>query len=111
MEKQLIIEEEAAKQIDKILSEEEERPYALRIFVRGGGCSGFEYGFSFEFDGKQEDDLEFETNGVKMVCDYMSMQYLKGAVIGWNTSIAGSSFAISNPNSTATCGCGSSFAA
>ena len=106
----ITIKEEAAEQIEKIISEEEERPYALRMFVRGGGCSGFEYGFSFEFDGKQEDDLEFETNGVKMVCDYMSMQYLKGAVIGWNTSIAGSSFAISNPNSTATCGCGSSFA-
>ena len=107
----ITIKEEAAEQIEKIISEEEERPYALRIFVRGGGCSGFEYGFSFEEDGKQDDDLEFETNGVKMVCDYMSMQYLKGAVIGWNTSIAGSSFAISNPNSTATCGCGSSFAA
>ena len=52
----ITIKEEAAEQIEKIISEEEERPYALRIFVRGGGCSGFEYGFSFEFDGKQEDD-------------------------------------------------------
>ena len=59
----ITIKEEAAEQIDKLLSEEEERPYALRIFVVGGGCSGFEYGFSFEEDGKQDDDLEFETNG------------------------------------------------
>ena len=107
----ITIKEEAAEQIDKLLSEEEERPYALRIFVVGGGCSGFEYGFSFEEDGKQDDDLEFETNGVKMVCDYMSMQYLSGAEIGSTTSIAGSSFSIRNPNATATCGCGSSFAA
>ena len=63
----ITIKEEAAEQIDKLLSEEEERPYALRIFVVGGGCSGFEYGFSFEPDGKQDDDLEFETNGIKMV--------------------------------------------
>ena len=107
----ITIKEEAAEQIDKLLSEEEERPYALRIFVVGGGCSGFEYGFSFEPDGKQDDDLEFETNGIKMVGDYISLQYLSGAVIGWTTSIAGSSFSISNPNATATCGCGSSFAA
>ena len=83
----------------------------ITLGVKGGGCSGFEYGFSFEPDGKQDDDLEFETNGIKMVCDYMSLQYLRGAVIGWTTSIAGSSFSISNPNATATCGCGSSFAA
>ena len=70
-----------------------------------------EYGFSFEEDGKQDDDLEFETNGVKMVCDYMSMQYLSVAVIGLTTSISGSAFSIKNPNATATCGCGSSFAA
>ena len=107
----ITIKEEAAEQIDKLLSEEEERPYALRIFVVGGGCSGVEYGFSFDPDGKQDDDLEFETNGIKMVCDYMSLLYLRGAVIGWTTSIAGSSFSISNPNATATCGCGSSFAA
>ena len=107
----ITIKEEAAEQIDKLLSEEEERPYALRIFVVGGGCSGFEYGFSFEPDGKQDDDLEFETIGIKMVCDYMSLQYLRGAVIGWTTSISGSAFSIKNPNATATCGCGSSFAA
>jgi iron-sulfur cluster insertion protein len=107
----ITIQQEAAEQIDKILSEEEQRPYALRIFVVGGGCSGFEYGFSLELNGKQDDDLEFETNGIKMVCDYMSMQYLNGAIIGWNSTIAGSNFSIKNPNATATCGCGSSFAA
>ena len=64
----ITIKEEAAEQIDKLFSQEEERPYALRIFIVGGGCSGFEYGFSFEEDGKQNDDLEFETNGVKMLC-------------------------------------------
>tara|TARA_Y100000401_G_scaffold103738_1_gene94984 strand:+ start:6497 stop:6829 length:333 start_codon:yes stop_codon:yes gene_type:complete len=107
----ITIQQEAAEQIDKILSEEEQRPYALRIFVVGGGCSGFEYGFSLELNGKQDDDLEFETNGIKMVCDYMSMQYLNGAIIGWSSTIAGSNFSIKNPNATATCGCGSSFAA
>lgn len=107
----ITIQQEAAEQIDKILSEEEQRPYALRIFVVGGGCSGFEYGFSLELSGKQDDDLEFETSGIKMVCDYMSMQYLNGAIIGWSSTIAGSNFSIKNPNATATCGCGSSFAA
>ena len=77
----------------------------------GGGCSGFEYGFSLELSGKQDDDLEFETSGIKMVCDYMSMQYLNGAIVGWSSTIAGSNFSIKNPNATATCGWGSSFAA
>ena len=104
------IEEVAADQINTIFSGEESRPYALRIFVQGGGCSGFEYGFSLEYH-KQEDDYEFERNGIKMVCDYMCMNYLQGSTIGWKEELVGSHFTIKNPNSTATCGCGSSFAA
>jgi iron-sulfur cluster insertion protein len=81
----------------------------LRVFVTGGGCSGFNYGFSFAEE-IAEDDSVVVTDGVQLVIDPMSYQYLVGSTIDWKTDLAGSQFTINNPNATATCGCGSSFA-
>jgi len=81
---------------------------ALRVFVQGGGCSGMEYGFTFDEE-VNEDDFTFEQNDVKVLVDSMSMQYLTGAVIDYKEDINGSRFVIENPNAQTTCGCGSSF--
>lgn len=81
---------------------------ALRVFVQGGGCSGMEYGFTFD-EAVNEDDFTFEQNDVKVLVDSMSMQYLSGAVIDFKDDINGSRFVINNPNAQTTCGCGSSF--
>ena len=81
---------------------------ALRVFVQGGGCSGMEYGFTFDGD-INEDDFTFEQNDVKVLVDSMSMQYLSGAEIDFKDDINGSRFVINNPNAQTTCGCGSSF--
>jgi len=80
----------------------------LRTFVQGGGCSGFQYGFTFE-DQISEDDFTIDVNDYKMIVDAMSMQYLDGAEIDYKTDLSGSSFVIKNPNAVSTCGCGSSF--
>jgi iron-sulfur cluster insertion protein len=76
--------------------------------VQGGGCSGFQYGFTFDND-QNEDDFEFELGEYKMLVDSMSMQYLQGAVIDYKDDLMGASFSIKNPQATTTCGCGSSF--
>lgn len=81
---------------------------ALRVFVQGGGCSGMEYGFTFDEE-VNEDDFTFEQNDVKVLVDSMSMQYLTGAVIDFKDDINGSRFVIENPQAQTTCGCGSSF--
>lgn len=81
---------------------------ALRVFVQGGGCSGMEYGFTFDEE-VNDDDFTFEQNNVKVLVDAMSMQYLSGAVIDFKDDINGSRFVIENPNAQTTCGCGSSF--
>jgi iron-sulfur cluster insertion protein len=101
---------EAAKaKIIDLLIDENNPNLMLRTFVQGGGCSGFQYGFTFD-DVKNEDDFEFPLNDTyKVVVDAMSMQYLNGSAIDYNESIMGSNFAIKNPNAQSTCGCGSSF--
>ena len=80
----------------------------LRVFVTGGGCSGFQYGFSFD-DESQEDDTEIVKDGVKVVVDGMSYQYLVGSTVDYSESLTGSQFVVENPNATSTCGCGASF--
>jgi iron-sulfur cluster insertion protein len=80
----------------------------LRTFVQGGGCSGFQYGFTFDEE-QNEDDFVIERNGVKILVDSMSYQYLVGAEIDYKDDLMGSSFSIKNPNAQTTCGCGSSF--
>jgi len=103
-----ITESAKAKVID-LLNEENNSELMLRTFVQGGGCSGFQYGFTFD-EIKAEDDWEIPLNDKwKMVVDSMSMQYLQGAEIDYKDDISGSQFVIKNPNAQTTCGCGSSF--
>tara|TARA_B100000029_G_scaffold406011_1_gene406541 strand:+ start:233 stop:598 length:366 start_codon:yes stop_codon:yes gene_type:complete len=83
-------------------------PVALRVFIQGGGCSGFQYGFDLERD-LEEDDFVVENEGVKLVVDPMSFQYLLGAQIDYKEDLMGAQFVVTNPNATTTCGCGMSF--
>lgn len=94
--------------LTELLRQEQNPDLMLRVFVQGGGCSGFQYGFAFE-DTQNEDDFEFEHGEVKVLVDAMSMQYLQGAEIDYREDNLGSSFVINNPQATTTCGCGSSF--
>jgi len=98
----------AITKVSELLKEEDNAQLKLRVFVEGGGCSGFQYGFTFDEEQNEEDfDLEFE--GVHLLVDAMSSQYLQGAEIDYVESMAGSQFSIKNPQATTTCGCGSSF--
>ena len=99
----------AAKRIKTII-DAEDPSYKLRVYVEGGGCTGFKYGFSMEELAPAEDDFTFEKDGVGVVIDSVSMQYLNEAEIDYTESMMGSNFTIRNPNVKATCGCGSSFA-
>lgn len=96
-----------AKLVD-LLAEENNPDLKLRVFVTGGGCSGFSYGFTFD-ESQNDDDFLIEKESVKVLVDEMSYQYLVGATIDYIEDIHGSQFSISNPNATTTCGCGSSF--
>ena len=104
----ITISESAKEKILDILVEESNPNISLRTFVQGGGCSGFSYGFTLEEE-KNEDDFEFSVGSFKVLVDAMSMQYMQGATIDYKEELMGSSFTITNPNATSTCGCGSSF--
>lgn len=98
----------AINKIKELLAEENNPNLKLRMFVQGGGCSGFQYGFTFDEEAN-EDDFDFEFDGVHLLVDSMSSQYLQGAEIDYTESLQGSQFSIKNPNAQTTCGCGSSF--
>tara|TARA_E500000178_G_scaffold355986_1_gene430936 strand:- start:2723 stop:3145 length:423 start_codon:yes stop_codon:yes gene_type:complete len=98
----------AANKVSSLVSNEKNAK-GLRIFVQGGGCSGFQYGFAFAEE-IEEDDTEIKQHGVSIVVDAMSYQYVMGAEVDYKDDLQGASFVIRNPNATATCGCGSSFA-
>ena len=98
----------AVDKIQDLLTEENNPALKLRIFVQGGGCSGMSYGFTFD-EVANEDDFDLEINGVHLLVDSMSSQYLQGAKIDYKEDLMGSQFAIENPNAQTTCGCGSSF--
>lgn len=100
--------EAAESKIRELLAEENNPNIKLRIFVQGGGCSGMQYGFTFD-DEQAEDDFEIAFNGGSMLMDSMSSQYLQGASVDWKDDLMGSNFSISNPNAVTSCGCGSSF--
>lgn len=103
------ITESAKTKLKTILAEENDPDVKLRTFVQGGGCSGFQYGFTLDHD-KNEDDFEFDLDGsFTLLIDSMSMQYLQGAVIDYKETDLESSFSIKNPNATTSCGCGNSF--
>lgn len=100
----------AALKVQELIREEDNDALMLRVFVQGGGCSGFQYGFTFD-ENLQEGDTVVENQGVKLLIDPMSLQYMTGAEIDYTEGLDGAQFVIRNPNATTTCGCGSSFSA
>ncbi len=104
----LIFTDSAANKVKSLIEEEGNDNLKLRVFVSGGGCSGFQYGFTFD-ENIQDGDTVVENAGVTLLVDPMSFQYLTGAEIDYKESLEGSQFVINNPNATTTCGCGSSF--
>ena len=110
VQRSLVFTDAAAAKVKELIDEEGSSDLKLRVFVSGGGCSGFQYGFTFDEE-INEDDSEVDKNGVKLLIDAMSFQYLVGAEIDYQEGIEGAQFVIKNPNATSTCGCGSSFSA
>jgi len=104
----LVFTDSAANKVRELIEEEGNPDLKLRVFVTGGGCSGFQYGFTFDEE-MNEDDTSMEKNGVTLLIDSMSYQYLVGAEIDYTEGLEGSQFVIRNPNAASTCGCGSSF--
>ena len=106
----LLFSDSAALKVKQLIDEEGNTGLKLRVFVSGGGCSGFQYGFTFDEE-INEDDATMEKNGVTLLIDAMSYQYLVGAEIDYQEGMEGAQFVIKNPNASSTCGCGSSFSA
>jgi iron-sulfur cluster insertion protein len=104
----ITITEAAQNKIAEVLAEENDPNTRLRMYVQGGGCSGFQYGFTID-DAKQDDDFEIQAGSSSVLVDSMSIQYLQGAVVDYKDDLEGSRFSISNPVAVSTCGCGSSF--
>jgi len=104
----LLFTDSAANKVKALLDEEGNQALKLRVFVSGGGCSGFQYGFTFD-EAVAEDDTVLDKNGVQLLIDPMSFQYLVGAEIDYTEGLEGAQFVIRNPNASSTCGCGSSF--
>jgi iron-sulfur cluster insertion protein len=104
----LVFTDSAADKVRELVDEEGNPELKLRVFVQGGGCSGFQYGFTFD-EIVNEDDTQMVKSGVTLLIDAMSLQYLAGAEIDYKEDLQGAQFVIKNPNATTTCGCGSSF--
>jgi iron-sulfur cluster insertion protein len=104
----IIFTNNAATKVSALIADEGNDNLKLRVYVTGGGCSGFQYGFTFDED-TNDDDTQVENGGVTVLVDSMSIGYLTGAEIDYKEDISGSQFVIRNPNATSTCGCGSSF--
>ncbi len=107
-ESPLVFTDSAASKVKSLIEEEGNSELKLRVFVTGGGCSGFQYGFTFD-EAIQDGDTAVENGGVTLLIDPMSFQYLSGAEIDYKEDLQGAQFVIRNPNATTTCGCGSSF--
>ena len=110
MPEPLVFTDSAANKVKQLIEEEGNPDLKLRVFVTGGGCSGFQYGFTFD-ETTNEDDTAMQKDGVTLLIDPMSLQYLAGAEIDYQENIEGAQFVIKNPNASSTCGCGSSFSA
>lgn len=106
----VVLTDKAAARVKKLIDEEGNPNLKLRISVAGGGCSGFQYEFNFD-ETRAEDDTVIEKDGVTVLIDPMSLQYLSGAEVDYQKDVRGEQFVIKNPNTTSTCGCGASFAA
>lgn len=104
----LVFTSQAAAKVADLIAQEDTPGLMLRVYIQGGGCSGFQYGFTFD-ETVQDGDTEVETDGVTLLVDPMSLQYLTGAEIDYTEGLQGAQFVIRNPNATTTCGCGSSF--
>ena len=100
--------EQAAAKVAALKSSEENEQLMLRLYITGGGCSGFSYGFKFD-EQANDDDTRVEKDSVTMLVDALSIQYLDGSIVDYKESLMGSQFVVNNPNATTTCGCGSSF--
>ena len=107
-EQPIIFTDSAALKVGTLLKDEENSDLNLRVYVTGGGCAGFQYGFSFD-ENKDDSDTVVIRHGVSLIVDPMSVQYLMGAEIDYKEDLQGAQFVIRNPNATTTCGCGSSF--
>lgn len=105
----MTLDESAVAKVRDILAEENNPDLKLRVFVQGGGCAGFSYGFTLDQD-QNDDDFEQVYDNVKILVDSLSWQYVQGATIRYKEDLMGASFVIDNPNASSTCGCGSSFA-
>lgn len=110
MPEPLVFTDSAATKVKQLIEEEGNPELKLRVFVTGGGCSGFQYGFTFD-EATNEDDTTLQKGGVTLLIDPMSLQYLVGAEIDYQENLEGAQFVIKNPNASSTCGCGSSFSA
>jgi iron-sulfur cluster insertion protein len=108
MQTDLKVSNNAVSRINELLETKNNPELMLRVFIQGGGCSGFQYGFQFD-DNQQEDDISIEHDGIKVLIDMLSLQYLSGAEIDYKDDLMGSRFLVNNPNASTTCGCGSSF--
>ena len=104
----LVFTSAAARKVSQLIAEEGNADLMLRIYVQGGGCSGFQYGFTFD-ENVQDGDARIVTDGVTLLVDPMSLQYLMGAEVDYSEGLQGAQFVIRNPNASTTCGCGSSF--
>lgn len=98
----------AASKVQELIAKQGKQSALLRVYIQGGGCSGFQYGFTFD-EKPQDDDAVFEKDGVQLVVDPLSFQYLTGAEVDYKEDLEGARFVINNPNASTTCGCGSSF--
>ena len=105
---ELVFTSAAAGRVRELMDDEDSEALKLRVFITGGGCSGFQYGFTFDED-VDDEDSQVNTDGVTLLIDPMSMQYLEGAEIDYKEDFQGAQFVIRNPNAATTCGCGSSF--
>ena len=104
----LVFTDAAARKVRELIEEEGNAALKLRVYITGGGCSGFQYGFTFDEE-QAEDDLALDKQGVTLLVDPLSLQYLTGAEIDYAENLSGAQFVIKNPNASTTCGCGSSF--
>ena len=109
MQKEILLSDKAADKVRNLIELEGNDELKLRVFITGGGCSGFSYGFTFDED-VAEDDAVVERGGITMLVDSLSYQYLTGSEVDFQESLQGAQFVVTNPNASATCGCGNSFA-
>jgi iron-sulfur cluster insertion protein len=110
IEAPILFTDSAATKVRALIEDEGNPALKLRVYISGGGCSGFQYGFEFD-ENQAEDDLAVERGGVTLLVDPLSLQYLMGAEVDYSESLSGAQFVIRNPNAKTTCGCGSSFSA